>query len=565
MQNIILIELTITFLVISVLVIFQSDHKLSPGEPNYQRKCFACANTGKTWPDNNDNERSFLRLPAKFNKTSSVSSKEVTNNFSLTLSDVISENGFVRCTERMNMKIKPKKHHPTEMISVEKYKHIVREKANEHGVVIIVTVDYSYTDMALNLFETSFFKFNITNYVFVCCHPLATRTLLAYNITAITLWNDQSGVSPSKFQSTTFRQKARYKTMAASVVLEMGYTVLLMDADIVFLKNPFPYLQCNTCDILIQAESGFFTRNSGFYMAHPTKLAKKLHHLMLKSYKVSPEFSDQPCMNGLINILEEQDGLKVEILDNQLFPNGERYFDIGKRMFAGNNPCNDCVIVHNNNILYHANKVYRFKEHLLWMLDRDGYYSNPTAKYIMYDNPQDFDMDTRQMEDIALKNAILLGELLDRIVILPKFYCFQCLHTSCIDLERSGECNAQAHYDMTGIDKITSGKYREHVFLKHPKVPLKVKNSISEPLFIRTKMTSQKSVLDYMNLTGVRHFFTSSNFPLDPSWGELEVWLRKFEHFSVMRFHSLYGDIINNYRTIDILSQLTLALKNVRT
>ncbi len=550
--------------VISVIILVSFDRELNLGL-NYRMECLDCDLRKKYQIQTVEKEKVFLKLPAPFNQTSTVLPQVVARNFSWIHPEVISENGFVKCTEKMNMKIKAKKHPPIEMINSEQFKDILRDKVGENGVIIIVTVDYSYTDMALNLFETSFLRFNIPNYIFVCSHPLATRTLLAYNITAVTLWNDQAGVKASEFQSQTFRQKARYKTMAASVVLEMGYSVLLMDVDIVFLKNPFPYLRCNSCDIIIQAESGFFTRNSGFYMAFPTTMAKKLHFLMLKSYNLSPEFSDQPCMNGLMNILEEQDGFKVEILDQEQFQNGERYFDKGKRMFASDNPCKDCIIVHNNNILYHANKVYRFKEHLFWMLDQNGYYSNPGTTYIMYGNPLDFDTDTRQMEDIALKNAILLGELLGRIVILPKFYCFLCPYTYCTEVERSGECNAQAHYDMTILDSITLGKYREHVFLKHPKVPLKIKNSISKPLLIRTKISNQESVMEQMNFTEVHHVFMSRNFPLAPTRTELKRWLKEFDHFPVIKFHSLYGDIINSNRTIEILSQLTLALKNVRT
>ena len=91
-------------------------------------------------------------------------------------------------------------------------------------------------------------------------------------------------------------------------------------------------------------------------------------------------------------------------------------------MFAQNNPCIECILVHNYWIVSYNNKVYRFKELLLWQVDTDGYYSNKNAKYIIYENTQDFGVSQTKKEELnALKTAFILGHILNRIVILPKF------------------------------------------------------------------------------------------------------------------------------------------------
>ncbi len=57
-------------------------------------------------------------------------------------------------------------------------------------------------------------------------------------------------------------------------------------------------------------------------------------------------------------------------------------------MFAGDHPCEKCVVVHNNWIVSLEAKIYRFKEHHMWAVDGPNlYYTEPSRKYIIYDNP----------------------------------------------------------------------------------------------------------------------------------------------------------------------------------
>ena len=59
-------------------------------------------------------------------------------------------------------------------------------------------------------------------------------------------------------------------------------------------------------------------------------------------------------------------------------------------MWPDDNPCRECVIVHNNWMVGGDAKVYRFKEHGQWLVDKDGYYSSHDRKYLVYDNPLTF-------------------------------------------------------------------------------------------------------------------------------------------------------------------------------
>ena len=370
------------------------------------------------------------------------------------------------------------------------YKHILYKKADKNKTIILATVDLAYIDMAINLYETSFKKFNLQNYVFACSQQEATNILMSHGIDAITLWSDSQGNETSDYNTEAFNRKTRYKTLATVIALNMGFSVLLMDVDIVFLKNPFPFFTCNSCDIIFQSEGGETNRNTGFYLAFPTNNTIKMHLLALDSYKLSETFNDQDAIKQITDAMQADGDLKIQVLNKKLFPNGVSYFDDGCRMFGDDNLCHDCVIVHNNDIISYSNKVYRFKEHFMWVIDTNGYYSNEKAKYLTFENTLRFstDKEMKQAEMRSLKTALLIGHILKRILILPTFHCPKDTSQRCSKLHTG--CPAYMHLNMTSVDAEFSGDYREHLFLHNSNVPKSVKHSVSDLILVNTSMTS---------------------------------------------------------------------------
>jgi len=53
---------------------------------------------------------------------------------------------------------------------------------------------------------------------------------------------------------------------------------------------------------------------------------------------------------------------------------GVDYFEKGHRVFPSKEYCTNCMVVHNNWIVSREAKIYRFKEHFMWMYDKDSYY-----------------------------------------------------------------------------------------------------------------------------------------------------------------------------------------------
>ena len=69
----------------------------------------------------------------------------------------------------------------------------------------------------------------------------------------------------------------------------------------------------------------------------------------------------------------------------------------------------------------------------MWTVDRNQYYSNPDNKYLTYNNPLDIgsNRETIESEKEGLRNALAIGRVLNRIVILPSFHCYACKYQVC--------------------------------------------------------------------------------------------------------------------------------------
>ena len=150
------------------------------------------------------------------------------------------------------------------------------------------------------------------------------------------------------------------------------------------------------------------------------------------------------------------------------------------------NHIDKACIIHNNHILTVDGKVHRFKETGLWGVDNTRYYSNTSQRYIMYGNPTDFGYHESQWKErSSLITAMILGKILNRIVILPKFHCYGCDNKAC--KRDTNECAFNAHFHVKSFNSQFANRYRENVFLKHPKVPNAIKNSVSPVIRIVKK------------------------------------------------------------------------------
>ena len=173
---------------------------------------------------------------------------------------------------------------------------ILAAKKAINNTLIISIVDSAYIEMALNLWETSFVKFGITNYLFICMDKEVKSLLPPGADDCFVATEDKDGERASPYGSAAFNRKVMVKTKISLDLLYLGYHIIVVDLDIVFLQNPLPHLVCNDCDLVIE-DNNQGELNSGFYMIKPTSAAKELQKQSIEMSKQPKPRDDQTIMN----------------------------------------------------------------------------------------------------------------------------------------------------------------------------------------------------------------------------------------------------------------------------
>jgi len=120
--------------------------------------------------------------------------------------------------------------------------------------------------------------------------------------------------------------------------------------------------------------------NAGFVVVRPTWFGRQVYQLMRQRTTASKKVDDQTALNGAIETLKHRKGFVAAILDVHRYVCGVDYFEssIDRWPSSYDRPRSGCqddvgscpVVVHNNWIVGREAKIYRFKEHLMWMYDK---------------------------------------------------------------------------------------------------------------------------------------------------------------------------------------------------
>ena len=210
-------------------------------------------------------------------------------------------------------------------------------------------------------------------------------------------------------------------------------------------------------------------------------------------------------------------------------------------------------MVHSNYLATKEAKIYRFKESMMWMVDDNGYYSSTDRKYLVYDNPYVTSRagDGLKLEHDALLNALSIGYLLNRTVILPAFHCHETRHQIC--KRDHQECSLMAQYHLMTFDQLFSDAYREHVFLSHDLVPDSTRQSRTKPHVINTK--ASVNIAPVSDDVTDRVILTPANQSVGATPAEIRKWFGDLTE-KVLVFDHLYAafagfGFFDEFREID--------------
>ncbi|XP_052156440.1 UDP-D-xylose:L-fucose alpha-1,3-D-xylosyltransferase MGP4-like [Oryza glaberrima] len=169
-------------------------------------------------------------------------------------------------------------------------------------------------------------------------------------------------------------------------ILELGYSVMYNDVDMVWLADPFPYIVGDhdvyfmddmtpvkpldhSHELPPPGKKGRTYICSCMIFLRPTEGAKLLLRKWIEELKEQPwskkqKANDQPAFNWALNKTAGQ--VDVYLLPQSAFPTGGLYF---KNKTWVKETKGKHVIIHNNYITGFEKKIKRFRDHGLWLVD----------------------------------------------------------------------------------------------------------------------------------------------------------------------------------------------------
>lgn len=126
--------------------------------------------------------------------------------------------------------------------------HALARRATPDRYVILALVDAAFVDMAVNLYETSLRPNGIDNFLFVgvgrqACELMANASLLPNPLPCYHFVNDVAADKASVYLSSDFIRKMNIRTDMIIEALNAGFTVVHIDLDVFFFRNPLPHLK----------------------------------------------------------------------------------------------------------------------------------------------------------------------------------------------------------------------------------------------------------------------------------------------------------------------------------
>ena len=218
--------------------------------------------------------------------------------------------------------------------------------------IILAMVDDSQELPVRNFYQYSILPLGLFNTLFVSTSRNGCHRLLALDIPCVVYGNYPGGAA--LFDTPEFLAKMNVRTNYTLRALELGYSILQTDTDIVYYRDPFPYLDCTTCHIEAM-ENGFAGYiNAGFVYIRSNNVTIDVYRAMVDMSIRAPRSEDQDNLN----IIVQEKKVAYRVLNNTQFLCGKDYYITLKRYFKSSaRECPECVVVHNNYIVSTEAKV----------------------------------------------------------------------------------------------------------------------------------------------------------------------------------------------------------------
>jgi hypothetical protein len=219
------------------------------------------------------------------------------------------------------------------------------------GWTVLVTVSSGFQDMFDNWWHyLSLLKLSLPVIVVAEDNATYTRYKNNINFTVVKGLNQSDGEKAFDYSTKQFKALVSNRPTYILAFIKRGLNVIYTDVDTIWLKDPRSFL--NGDYDMWASMDGPVHYCTGFMAFKPSLLSVDL----LENWKASLV---TPDINQIkFNSLVKKSEIKHKPLPRSVFPDGRLYFARGIRR--------NVVIVHNNYIIGHDNKVQRFKSVGLW-------------------------------------------------------------------------------------------------------------------------------------------------------------------------------------------------------
>ncbi|KAK2152337.1 hypothetical protein LSH36_331g01035 [Paralvinella palmiformis] len=416
----------------------------------------------------------------------------------------------------------------------------LRNAFRSNETVILVPFDSGFLDMTANFYISSIKKHGIREVLFIAldreaCSGLA-ESLRPDHPNCVSYAAEPSSERAATWGTAEFRRKNMMKRQLILYALRARYNVLMTDVDMVFVENPLPDLRdsCKAvnCDLAIQWDLKHSNFNGGFIYARRTSVTRWIYERQLEYDQNADRVmnTEQQQLNVAIEEIRSEHNSSVTVIpmNTTKYPVGKPFFH--KRRCPPSGRLDGVVALHNNYLRENNNKIFRLKECALWEYDGpDGYYTDANRRYLSYQ----YNLRNGKKEYQGLLNAFLIGQVLNRTVILPNSFYREG------DLQTNLLLRVYQRLDMYFIqdfNRCTRGNYRESSFLNNSFVPAEVRNSKSDLYHI---ITGSKDDF-WINGSEVR-LLRARDIEKGPTVGEIQTWFQRVRQ-SVLQFDTLYGN-----------------------
>eukprot|EP00871_Galdieria_phlegrea_P005307 jgi/Galph1/5778/GphlegSOOS_G4466.1 len=207
-----------------------------------------------------------------------------------------------------------------------------------------------------------------------------TRGLPVYFENTVYNREDATSVMAASYGTDSFKKLTKMKSRVVLRILKLGYNVVWTDCDIVWFKDPLPYLRSQHADLVIQSNApddesanGRRRINSGFYLARSNPQTIEAFEDVIE-FAAKSRMTEQPCFYDLWcgkqgetahddNRCVYKNKFEVVLLDRTLFPNGitQRIWDSPSGTIRDVFP--HLYILHNNWVKGNQGKMERYYRH----------------------------------------------------------------------------------------------------------------------------------------------------------------------------------------------------------